>query len=81
MITSTKIIANTIGKTLSNISKSDFHSEPFFTLKCNTERSDINYRSGSSLNYNNSFTENELHRRLKKKVTCLLLDQMVLNTQ
>ena len=64
-ITSIKNIANTIGRTLSNISNSDSYSNPFLTYKQNAERSPINYRNDSSLNYNSPFTENELKNSLK----------------
>ena len=46
-IMSLKNIANTIGRTLSNISKSDSYSEPFLTCKRNAERSSINCRNDS----------------------------------
>ena len=65
-ITSTRNIANTIGKTLSNISSSDSYSEPFMTYKRNAEHSPINFRTNSLLNYNNPFNENELKNSLKK---------------
>ena len=64
-ITSLKNIANTIGRTLCNISKSDSYSDSFLTYKRNAERSSINYRSDSSLNYNSLFTENALNNCLK----------------
>ena len=65
-ITSTSNIANTIGRTLSDISKSDSYSEPFLTYKRNAEHTPISYRSDSSLNYNSPFTEIELKNSLKK---------------
>ena len=65
-VTSTKNIANTIGKNLSNISSSDSYSEPFLTYKRNAERCKINYTSDSTQNYNSPFTENELNNSLKK---------------
>ena len=64
-VTSTKNIANTIGRTLSDISNSDSYSEPFLTYKRNAERTPINYRNNSSLNYNSPFTGNELQNSLK----------------
>ena len=63
--TSTKNIANTIGRTLSNISNSDSYSEPFLTYKQNAERIPINYRNNTSLNYNSPFTIIELQNSLK----------------
>ena len=65
-ITSTKNIANTIGRTLSNIFKSDSYPEPFLTYKRKSERSAIKYKSDSLLHYNSPFTENELNNSLKK---------------
>ena len=51
-ITSTRNTANSVGKTLSDISISDSYSDPFLTYKRNAEHSQINYRTNSSLNYN-----------------------------
>ena len=65
-IISIQNIANTIGKTLSDISKSDSYSEPFQSYKQNSEHSNINYESHLSINYNYPFTETELNNTLKQ---------------
>ena len=52
--------ANTVGRTLENISKTDSYSELFLTYKCNVEHSPINYSCDSSSIYNSPFTEKEL---------------------
>ena len=63
---SRKLFANTIGKTLSNISNSNSYPEPFLSYKRKAECSAINYRADSTLHYNSLFTENELKNSLKK---------------
>ena len=65
-ITSTKNIANTIGKTLSITSGSDAYSKPFLSTKRRSENSILNFKSRSALNYNSNFTESELQNILKK---------------
>ena len=65
-ITSTRNIANTIGWTLSDVSKSDSYSELFLPYKRNAKHSRIYYRTDSSLNYISPFTENELKNSFKK---------------
>ena len=68
-VTSTKNKANTIGRTLENISKSASYFEPFLTYKRSVEHSPINYRSDSSSNYNSPFTEKKL---IKSRKSCHL---------
>ena len=65
-ITSTKNIANTIGKTLSNTSSSDAYSEPFLSFKHRSEKNVLNFHTRSTLNYNSNFTESELQNILKQ---------------
>ena len=64
-ITSTKNIANTIGRTLSNTSSSDSYPEPFLSIKYRSGKNILKFHSQSALNYNSNFTENELQNALK----------------
>ena len=65
-ITSTKNIANTIGRTLSNTSSSDSYPEPFLSTKYRSEKNILKFHSRSALNYNSNFTESELENALKQ---------------
>ena len=77
---STRNIANTIGRALTKISKSESYSEAFLTYKRNAEHSPINFMSNSSLNYYSLLTGKELNNSLKV-VIFQVLDLMVLLTR
>ena len=64
-ITSTKNIANTIGRTLSNISSSDSYPEPFLSIKHRSEKNILKFHSRLALNYNSNISESELENTLK----------------